>query len=161
MIAIDNFIALTRDHSMLAGFVPRDLQRLADLAQEVHFPLNRVIFREGEKHGVFYLILNGSIELEMTATGQPVYVQTLHGGDAMGWSSLVDPKGGAHFEARVLAPVRALAFDGAALREACESDPAFGYRMMKALLALVTDRLDASRMQLVDMYAAEPGAFRK
>jgi hypothetical protein len=31
--------------------------------------------------------------------------------------------------------------------------------MMKALLALVTERLDASRMQLVDMYS-NPGAAR-
>jgi len=160
MIAINDFIKTTSEHSLLEGFAPRDLERLAALAREVRFPRNQIIFHEGEKHGLFYLILNGSVSLEMTAAGHGVFLQTLHGGDAMGWSSLVDPKGGAHFEARVLAPVRALAFDGAALRESCESDPAFGYRMMKALLTLVTDRLDASRMQLVDMYAAEPGAVR-
>ena len=77
----------------------------------------------------------------------------------MGWSSLVESEGGAHFQARVISPARALSFDGAALRDTCESDPAFGYRMMKALLSLVTERLDASRMQLVDMYS-KPGAAR-
>jgi CRP-like cAMP-binding protein len=66
----------------------------------------------------------------------------------MGWSAVTDVNQGAHFDARALSPVRAIAFDGAQLRAACESDRSFGYEMMKALLALVTERLDATRIQL-------------
>jgi CRP-like cAMP-binding protein len=159
VIGIVEFIESTRGHAVLEGFEPQDLERLAALAKEVRFKRDQVIFREGENHGRFYLILDGSVVLEMTAGGHAMSLQTLHGGDAMGWSSLVEPGGGAHFAARVISPVRALSFDGPQLRAACEADPAFGYRMMKALLSLVTERLDASRMQLVDMYA-KPGAVR-
>ena len=159
MISIEEFVKNTKGHDVLEGFEPRDLERLAALANEVRFNRDQIIFREGEKHGRFYLLLDGSVVLEIIAAGHAVSLQTLHSGDAMGWSSLVAPAGGAHFEARAVSPVRALAFDGATLRETCESDPAFGYRMMKALLGLVTERLDASRLQLVDMYA-NPGVAR-
>jgi len=159
VIGIEEFIGATSGHGLLEGFEPRDLERLAALAKEVHFNRNYIIFHEGEQHGFFYLIIDGSVALEMIAAGHAVTLQTLHPGDAMAWSSLVSSPRGAHFEARVLTPVRALAFEGAALREACESDPPFGFRMMKALLTLITERLDASRMQVLDMYA-DRGAVR-
>ena len=159
MIGIEEFVRYTQGQSILEGFEPQDLERLAALAEEVRFKRDQIVFREGDRHGRFYLLMDGAVVLEIIAAGHPMSLQTLHGGDAMGWSSLVDPDGGAHFEARVLSPVRALSFEGARLRESCESDPAFGYRMMKALLTLVTERLDASRLQLVDMYA-KPGVAR-
>jgi len=34
------------------------------------------------------------------------------------------------------------------LRAACDQDPAMGYALMKRLLELVTERLDATRMKL-------------
>lgn len=159
MIGIEEFIQSTKGQSLLEGFEPQDMERLAALAMEVHFKRNQIVFREGDQHGQFYLILDGSVVLEITAGGHPMSLQTLHGGDAMSWSSLLEAEDGAHFGARILSPVRALAFEGVRLREACESDPAFGYRMMKALLTLVTERLDASRMQMLDMYA-KPGTVR-
>jgi CRP-like cAMP-binding protein len=159
VIGVEQFIQCTKGQNILAGFEPQDLERLAALAKEVHFKRDQIVFREGENHGRFYLILDGTMVLEITAGGHPMSLQTLHGGDAMGWSSLVDSEGGAHFQARVISPVRALSFEGASLRSTCELDSAFGYRMMKALLTLVTERLDASRMQLVDMYA-RPGVAR-
>jgi CRP-like cAMP-binding protein len=107
---------------------------------------------------MFYLILDGSVALEIITARHPVLLQTLHAGDAMGWSALLDA-GGTHFEARALTPARALVFQGAKLRETCDQDPAFGYRMMKALLFLLTERLDVTRMQLLDMYST-PGAVR-
>ncbi len=159
MIGIEEFIQSTKGQSLLEGFEPQDMERLAALAMEVRFKRDQIVFREGDQHGQFYLILDGSVVLEITAGGHPKSLQTLHGGDAMGWSSLLEAEDGAHFGARSLSPVRALAFEGVRLRETCESDPPFGYRMMKALLTLVTERLDASRMQLLDMYA-RPGTAR-
>lgn len=154
MISFEEFVTATKEQELLKGFEPQHLERLAALAREIRFTRDQIVFHEGEQHGVFYLIVDGSVVLEIVAAGRSVLLQTLHAGDAMGWSSLIDTNGsGAHFEARALSPVRALGFDGAKLREACESDPAFGYLMMKSLLGLLTERLDATRMQVVDMYA--------
>ncbi len=158
MISTEDFIRITKDQDLLKGFGPQHLARLAGLAQEANFHRDEIVFHEGEEHGVFYLILDGTVALEIITARHPVLLQTLHAGDAMAWSSLLG-SGGTHFEARALTPARTLAFDGAKLREACDADPAFGYRMMKALLALISERLDVTRMQLLDMYAT-PGAVR-
>jgi len=144
VIGITEFLENTSYCEFLKGLERRHLERLAGLAKEVRFKEGQVIFREGERHGRFYLLSEGEVALE---AGGSTLVQ-LKPGDAMGWSSLVGCEGGAHFEARALTPVRALAFDGAQLAAACEADPAFGYFIMKALLGVVTERLDATRLQL-------------
>ncbi len=159
MISTQEFIEDTQDQEILKAFGPQHLERLAALAEEVEFHRDQVIFREGDRHGMFYLILDGGVGLEIMTARHPVMLQTLHAGDALGWSALLDGDTGAHFQARALTPTRALAFDGAKLRQTCDADPSFGYRMMKALLALVTERLDVTRMQLLDMYAT-PGGVR-
>ena len=159
MISTQEFIEDTQDQEILKAFGPQHLERLAALAEEVEFHRDQVIFREGDRHGMFYLILDGGVGLEIMTARHPVMLQTLHAGDALGWSALLDGDAGAHFQARALTPTRALAFDGAKLRQTCDADPSFGYRMMKALLALVTERLDVTRMQLLDMYAT-PGGVR-
>lgn len=159
MLSPQQFIQLTKNQDLLKGFAPQHLERLAALAQEVEFHRDEIVFHEGQHHEMFYLILDGSVGLEIRTARHPALLQTLHAGDAMAWSSLIHGGSGAHFEARALTSTRALAFDGAALRQACEEDPAFGYRMMKALLSLVTERLEIARLQLFDMYAA-PGAAR-
>ena len=76
-----------------------------------------------------------------------VAVQTLHTGDAMGWSAL-NPGARTHFQARALSRVATVAFSGDLLRALCEKDPAVGYALMKRLMELVTERLDALRMKL-------------
>ncbi|HEV2690214.1 MAG TPA: cyclic nucleotide-binding domain-containing protein [Bryobacteraceae bacterium] len=159
VIGIEEFIVATKEQEVLKGFEPQHLEQLAALAKEVRFTRDQIIFHEGEDHGFFYLIVDGSVVLEIVAAGRSVMLQTLHAGDAMGWSALIDTTGdGAHFEARALSPVKALAFEGPRLRETCEEDPAFGYRMMKSLVGLLTERLDATRMQVVDMYAPQGAA---
>jgi len=153
MICAKEFIEATKNQQILKAFGPQHLERLAALAEEVDFLRDQVIVREGEYPEFFYLILEGSVGLEMMAGRHPMLLQTLQTGDALAWTSLTDGAKGAHFEARALTAVRAVAFDGAKLREVCEADPAFGYHLMKALLSLVTERLDITRVQLVDAYA--------
>jgi len=146
VIGITEFLENTSNCEFLKGLERKHLERLAGLAKEVGFKTGQVIFREGERHGRFYLLSEGEVALESTATGNLALLQRLRAGYAMGWSSLVGS--GAHFEARALLPVRALAIDGGQLAAACEADPVFGYFIMKVLLGVVTERLDATRMQL-------------
>ena len=147
MLGIQEFLIYTREHEFLQGLQREHLERLAGLAKEARFKADQVIFREGERHGRFYLLVEGRVVLENTARGGCVPLQQLQAGDATGWSSLVSSSNGAHFQARALSPVRAVAFDGAQLSAACEADPVFGYFIMKALLGVITERLDASRLQ--------------
>jgi CRP/FNR family cyclic AMP-dependent transcriptional regulator len=148
VIAIPEFFEAAKGHELLKRFESRHLEKLLGLAREAEFARDHIFFRQGEKACFFYLIVRGSVALESAARGHRVTVQTLLSGDAMGWSAVTDANEGAHFDARALEPVHAIAFDGAQLRAACEADPAFGFVMMRALLSLVSERLDASRLQM-------------
>ena len=143
----DVLIDAIRDQGMLKNLDPHYVHRLAAMALEASFQPEQIIFREGETTGYFYLITSGSVVLEIVAPARHIHVQTLHPGDAMGWSSLLD-NGRKHFQARALTRATALAFDGAEVRKACEHDPRFGYAIMKRLLQVVTERVDASRVQI-------------
>ncbi|MEK7404200.1 MAG: Crp/Fnr family transcriptional regulator [Acidobacteriota bacterium] len=144
-------IELLREHAFLERFKPEHVQKFAELAREVRFVRDQIIFREGEECGLFYLILSGRVALEVSAPGCILRVLTLEGGEQLGWSSVLEA-GGKHFQARSLEAVRALVFDGARLREACDQDPEFGYALMTQLLQVVAERLQATRLQLMDIY---------
>lgn len=142
----------------LLGDIPKEhLRKLLELAEERDYEQDEIIFREGAESECLFLIASGKIALEIVAGGQRIVMQTLGAGDAMGWSALTGPAR-THFQARALSRVQTIAFDGARLLAALEHDHSLGYRMMKRLLALVTERLDHTRMQIVDMYGKKSRA---
>ena len=51
-----------------------------------------------------------------------------------------------------LEPVGAIAVDAACLRGKADTDPAFGYEIMKRFATVMLERLDASRLRLLDIY---------
>jgi len=141
-----------RQHPFLEGFKPPHIQKMAEIAHEVRFGRDQSIFREGDECGLFYLILEGKVALEVSAPGRIMRISTLGPGDELGWSSLLMEES-KHFNARTLEPVRALAFDAARLRQTCEQDHGFGYLLMQQLVRVVAQRLHATRLQLLDLYA--------
>ncbi len=151
---------IVRAHPFAEGMKESHILKLADMALEVQFGRDQVIFRQGDESGLFYLIVTGKVALEASAPGRMTRVQTVGEGDELGWSSFLSGGGGKFFQARTLEPVRGLAFDGARIRQACEQDPAFGYQILTRLLAVVARRLHAARMQLLDMYASRPGGSK-
>jgi CRP/FNR family cyclic AMP-dependent transcriptional regulator len=139
----DQFIEMAKAYRVLSDLEPSKLKKLLPLAHDANFEPGDIIFREGDRSRNLHLIVSGEIALE-TATTR---VQTLHAGEAMGWSALM-PGSRTHFQARALTPVTTVAFSGDSLRAACNRDPEIGYALMSNLLELVTERLDATRMQL-------------
>jgi CRP-like cAMP-binding protein len=145
-------LELLQKHPFVQGLPMKHIEKLAELGHEVKFERDRVIFREGDDSSLFYLVVSGKVALEVTALGRTLRVQTLGDGEELGWSSVLASES-KHFQARALGTVRAVAFDGARLREACESDFSFGYALFKKLLHVVAERLEATRIQLLDMYS--------
>jgi len=149
-----------RHHPFVHEFEPRHVETLASLGREVRFERNQIIFREGDDCSEFYLIKNGLLALEIEIPGHVFRVQTLFAGDELNWSSLMLGSG-KQFQARTLERVDALAFDAPQLLAACRKDPMFGFVFMQQLLRVVAERLQATRLQLLDAYspvAARAGA---
>ena len=72
-------------------------------------------------------------------------------GDVVGWSWLFPPYRWTT-DLRAVEPARVVAIEGLCLREKCQSDPAFGFRMMMRFARLMIEQIDAMRLQLLDMY---------
>jgi CRP/FNR family transcriptional regulator, cyclic AMP receptor protein len=147
--------AIAKDHPLLANIGKNHLSKLLGIAKKIGFDADQVIFDEDQKSEDLYLIVSGKVALEVTTAGRRIAIQTLSAGDVMGWSALTsDAK--THFRARTLSAVEALAFDRAKLQFAMKSDRSLGYEVTNRLLAVVTERIDHTRMQIMDMYG-KPG----
>jgi CRP-like cAMP-binding protein len=139
-------------HPFVAEFRPEHVARLAALAKQVRFEPGQVIFHEGDDYSVLYLLGEGMVALELDVPGHVMRVQTLYAGDLFDWSALL-PHAGKHFQARALNAVTALAFEGDQLLASFKADPEFGLAFLLRVLGVVSERLRATRLQLLDMYS--------
>jgi CRP-like cAMP-binding protein len=152
-MALDLLPVLQR-HPFVEDFGPEHVRALADLARRERFAEGQIIFHQGDDYSVFYLLDDGMVSLELEAADNVLRVQTLYAGDELDWSALL-PHAGKHFQARALTPVTALAFEGEQLLSAFKQDPHFGMAFMLRLMGVVSERLHATRVQLLDMYLSE------
>lgn len=123
--------------------------RIAFLAQPREVPRGTLLFREGEQSTWIYLLLTGSVALEITGpSGKPKKVQTIRQGELVGWSPVLGlPTMTA--TARTLERCRLAALDVRELQEMCQKDPHFGSDFMKNIAITLAKRLQATRQKLV------------
>lgn len=145
-------LTLLQRHPFIEEFPPAYVEKLVAMATRVRFERDQVIFREGDDCSEFYLIVSGLVALEIDALDHVLRVHTLAAGDELGWSALLMGQG-KHFQARALERVEALALDGGELLAACKQDTAFGFAFMHRLLGVVAGRLQATRLQVLDMHS--------
>jgi len=145
-------LAVLARHPFAEELRQAHIEKLAEFAREMCFGRDTVIFREGDECHDFYLIIKGRVALEMEAPRHTLRVQTLGAGDEFGWSAMLMGRG-KHFQARALEPVTALAIDGTELLEACRQDNSLGFALMYRMLGVVSERLQATRLQLHDMHS--------
>ena len=140
------------DVPLLEGLGPEALTLLAGCASNVHFDEGANLIRRGDPADAFYVIRHGTVVLETYSPGRgPVTIETLESGEVLGWSWLFSPYRW-HLDARALTPVHATAFDAACLRTKCERDPAFGYELISRLAQVLIERLQWTRLRLLDVY---------
>ncbi|MFQ5814473.1 MAG: cyclic nucleotide-binding domain-containing protein [Anaerolineae bacterium] len=142
------------EHPFFRDLDPRHLELVVGCASNVRFSAGHFIFREGEEANHFYLIRRGKVALEISAPHRPaITIQTIGEGEILGWSWLIPPY---HwlFDARAAELVRAIALDGKCLREKCEEDHELGYELLKRFAYIMDQRLQATRLQLLDVYGA-------
>jgi CRP-like cAMP-binding protein len=144
-------------HAFLAGLGAGALTRIAAHAREACFAPDERLLREGEDANASFLILEGRVALEIRAATRTVQVAAAGAGEVVGWSWLATPNRW-HFDARASGPVRAVVLDGKALLAECDRDPSLGYALTRRFLTVVTARLEAVRVQLIDIYGPHRAA---
>lgn len=157
-VTIHDLSTLLADQPFFAGISDDDLDLIAGCAANAVYRPGEALFEEGQSADTFHLIRYGRVAIEVYApNGGAVTIQTLGEGDVVGWSWLFPPYRWQH-DARALELTRTLAFDGACLRGKCEDDPKLGFELMKRFSRVMTDRLNAARLQLLDVYGAPQDA---
>ena len=139
---------------LFEGMDAERLELLAGCASNVHFEPGEVLFREGDEANAFYVIRGGTVALEAFVPARGG--KTIDAGEVVGWSWLFPPYRW-HFDARALAHVRATAIDGACLRGKCDDDPALGYDLMRRFAQVMIERLQWTRLRLLDVYGRDDG----
>lgn len=149
-LPVDGIADVLRRHPFLAGFESRYVDALARIARPARFGANHVILEQGQESTQLYLITAGRVALEISGPGQPFRVDTLASGDEFGWSWALGNPG--VYRVRTLEPVDALVLSASELNDLCERDAAFGYALTRRLLGVVAERLQATRLTVIDMY---------
>jgi CRP-like cAMP-binding protein len=149
---MENLERILAEHPFLTGMDAEQIKLLNGCASNVVFKAGEYIFREGEDANSFYFIRSGKVVIETFASQKgAILINTRDAGEILGWSWLVPPYKW-HFDARAIEITRAIALDGKCLRGKCEDDHDLGYEIMKRFNLIIAERLEATRLQLMDVY---------
>ncbi len=140
-------------HPFVRGLSQEHVDLLVGCASNKRFHKGDYLGRAGKKADLFYFIREGTVALEISGAQRGrLTIQTLHDGDALGWSWLITPYRW-HFDVRAITPTRTISLDGPCLRGKCESDHELGYEIMSRIAHMMEQRLTATNLQLLDIYA--------
>jgi CRP/FNR family transcriptional regulator, cyclic AMP receptor protein len=143
---------LLAKHPFFAELDQFSLDIIVGCASNMHLKADELLFREGDDARQFFVIREGILRIEVYIPGQnPLAIQTIHEGDVVGWSWLFPPYRW-HYSGRAVTPLRLIALDGDCLRGKCEQDHSLGYELMKRFSRIMLERLQATRLQLIDLY---------
>ena len=141
-----------------AGLDPAYLELISGCGANRVFAAGEHLAREGDPADTFFVVRHGRVALEISAPARgALMVETLGEGAVVGWSWLFPPYRWS-FDARALETTRAIAFDGACLRGKCDADQVLGYELMRRFAAVMLDRLQATRLRLLDVYGNPGGS---
>ena len=141
-----------QEHPFFADLPTEFITQIAGCGQNIVFKPDTVIAAEGSDADAFYVLRKGRVAIQIhAAPAGTALLQTKDGGDILGWSWLFPPYRWS-VEAKAVQEVHAIQLDGRCLRSKCDENPHMGYQLMKKFSQIMTQRLEATRLQLLDLY---------
>jgi CRP-like cAMP-binding protein len=141
-------------HPFFAVLTEEQVGALSEDGVPVTYGAGERIFAESGVADRFWLIEAGSVALDMRVPGRgDQIIETLTGGTVLGWSWLHAPYRW-QFGAVAREVTAAIAFDATSVRRRCDADPAFGYAILRCFTPVITQRLQATRLRVLDLYAS-------
>lgn len=143
---------ILRTQPFFSDLSQADLNLIESCAKNVVLHGGHRFANEGDDADTFYVIRSGSVAVETFIPHKGyITLQTLSAEDVIGWSWIFPPYKWT-FSVKALEETRVLAFNGKCLREKAEKDPRLGYLLMKRFAQIMSERLQATRLQLLDVY---------
>jgi CRP/FNR family transcriptional regulator, cyclic AMP receptor protein len=143
---------IVAEHPLFAGLGAEFVALAAGCAKNTRFDADQYLYHADDGADWIYLVRHGRVALEMVTPGRgAVTFDTIGEGDIVGLTWLLPPYRWG-YDARALELVRAIALDARCLRDKCEADHDLGYELMKRFLPVLVQRLQATRLQILDVY---------
>ena len=150
-----SLVAVLNSTWFASGLEPGIQTRLAEFSRTFTAEPGQELFREGDESKVFGVVIKGRVALRTHVPERGDFtILTVEPGDVYGWSALVPPYR-ATSTAVAIEAVEAITFEGPALRAALREDAALAQALYPRVLVAVARRLNATRVQLLDLFAAE------
>ncbi len=147
-----DIVELLACHPIFIGLPDERLKKIADSATTLSLKPRELVFQEDADATECYLILDGRVAIEIyTPDRGAVTIETVGSGDVLGWSWLIPPYQW-HFDAKAVEETQALVLDATLLREMMNDSPEFGYQLAVRFVPVIVNRLQATRLQLLDLY---------
>ena len=138
---------------VLGELEPEDIDLMAGCGHNEVFEAGAFLAKADEAANHFFVIREGTVALELPAPTGSLMIETIGSGDLVGWSWLFSPNRWA-YDVEAIERARVVVIEAACLRDKCDADPAFGYRVMKRFAHVMVDRLQATRLRLLDLYGS-------
>ena len=143
---------LLRKSQFANGFSEEELTIILQTARLLHAAKDQTLFAEGVLEDEVFVIASGHVALEMQVPRRGnVRLLTAGSGELVGWSGLIGD-GRMTASAVVVEDSTLIAMSAAALRELCLKDYKFGYLLMTQTAKAISQRLLATRLQLLDLF---------
>jgi CRP/FNR family transcriptional regulator, cyclic AMP receptor protein len=150
-----SLVAVLNSTWFASGLEPGIQTRLAELSRAFTAEPGQELFREGEESEVLGVVIKGRVALRThVAERGDLTILTVEPGDIYLWSALVPPYR-ATSTAVAIEALEAITFEGPALRAALREDAKLAQALYPRVLVAVERRLNATRVQLLDLFAAK------
>jgi CRP/FNR family transcriptional regulator, cyclic AMP receptor protein len=140
-------------HPFFKGMDLDHVTTIAECGSNGEYQTGEYLFHQGKTAEQFFILLDGAVSLEIQPGEQaPIVIQTRGAGKVLGWSWIF-PGEEWKFNARVIRPVKAVVINTPCLNGKIETDAELGYELLRRVAKVMVDRLQATRMQVMDIYA--------
>ena len=129
-VSKDDLVTYLQSHTIFSDLAVKHIKILAQHAEEKAYVAGDLLFKQEDPAKSFYIIKEGAVAVEWLIAPYK-------------WT----------FEAKANSDSRVLIFDGSTLLKVCEKDTDFGYALMKRFAGLMSERLHAARLKMMETWA--------
>lgn len=139
-----------------AGFLgelsPPACEKLLALATVFTFAPGEMIFYEGSPSVYLFVVKSGrvNVDIHIPSKGRRS-ILSAGPGEIVSWSALVPPCIH-HAAARAVETTEMYGMRGDLLASVCQDDKELGYEIYKAITEVISTRLTATRLQMLDVF---------
>jgi CRP-like cAMP-binding protein len=132
-------ILLLREIPIFADLSTEDLELVANIAREEWYPANTAIFHQGEEGNVMFVIVEGRLQVVMTANGTEQVLAERGPGDFVGEMAVIESARRAA-TLHTQSDVRVLAIDGETFKRILRERPDVSFAVLRNISRRLRER---------------------